>query len=209
MFMDIKKILTFSVALMFVGIFSSAVHARGIGGWGVSYGSINVKADLSGVKNPSVHPSVGIVDTKLEQIEYYCFNPNNYNVSPGSSGFREITVADAINDDNILGKGQGFLDLTFDVPGPFNCVNSNWEFLEGSEVAKFITITISWYECSGDAKTEADGDACFEQTPDGTIVTVEETPIDEVKGICTLDPILRNDDMTVVEGQVYRCNDLL
>lgn len=203
-----KKISTLFFVITIVGIFSSAVHARSIGGWGVSYSSIKVHADLSGVKNPSVHPSVGVVDTMLEQIEYYCFNPSNYNVAPGSSGFREIMVADAIDEDNILGKGQGTLDLTFEVPGPFNCVNTNWEFLENSEVAKVISITITWYECSGDAKTEADGDACFEQTPDGTIVTVEETPIDEVKGLCTLNTVLRNDDYTVVEGQTYTCTEL-
>ena len=188
--------------LVLTSLTALMAQAGRIGGWAFSYGSIDVHIDLSGVKNPSVKPSIALVDAQLDQIEFLCLNPNNFNVAPGSAGQRVVTGSDVIDSGNILGKGQGTVDLSFEIPGDFVCVNPNWTFIPGTEVAKVILTTISWYECSGDVKDPNDTDGpCF----DGNALTVKDKIIDQVEGVCTLNPVLRHADGTVIEGQAYVC----
>lgn len=190
------------VALFLVATLSANAYAGGwvyIAGMRVWVGSIHIELDLRGVPNPSTKPTIAIVDGVLDEIEYLCRNPNDYSVAPGSSGQRTIYGTDVLDSGNIVGKGQATVELVFDVPGPFTCVNPNWTWVEGSEVAKKITATISTYLCTGDPRT--DPDPCYE----GNTLTIAETPADTRVIACTLDPVLRNYDGTVTEGQFYTC----
>jgi hypothetical protein len=189
--------------LVLTSLTALMAQAGRIGGWAFSYGSIDVHIDLSGVSGNYIKKaSIAVVDAQLDQIEYLCLNPSNFNVAPGSAGQRTVSGSDVIDSGNILGKGQGTVDLSFEIPGDFVCVNPNWTFIPGTEVAKVILTTISWFACSGDVNDPSDTDGpCF----DGNTLTVLERVIDQVEGVCTLNPVLRHADGTVIEGQDYVC----
>jgi hypothetical protein len=173
-------------------------------GWGIVYGSIEVHANLKGIKNPTKKPSIVILDAILDEIEFLCLNPNGHNVAPGAAGVRIVSVNNVLTNDNVEGKGKGSVDFTFEVPGQLDCVNPNWTFLPDSEVAKVILITMTWFECTG-VVTENPQDACY----DGNDFTInKDKPIDILEGICSLDDVLREDDGTVVVGQEFGCEEL-
>ena len=151
--------------------------------------------------NPDKKPSIVIVNARLDQIEYLCRNPSDYNVAPGSAGERTVTGSDVISPDNIVSNGRAYVEITFEVPGPFTCVNPNWSYINDSVAAKLISATMSTYYCTGDPST--DSDPCF----NGNELTIYDSPEATINTICTLDPILRNYDGTVVAGQSYTCTE--
>lgn len=187
------------IAAAAAAIVMSQSAMAGISGWALKIGSIDVHVDLTGVGNPSTKPTITVVDAALDQIEYLCLNPSDFNVAPGGAGQRQVSGSDVIDAGNLLGKGKAVVDLSFEVPGPFTCVNPNWTYLPDSEVAKLVTVTIKWFACTGDVRT--DTDPCYE----GNTLTIEAAPKDQVTGVCTVSPVLRNADGTVVSGQVYSC----
>jgi len=176
----------------------TTAHA-GISGWAIKIGSVDVHVDLKGVGNPSTKPSITVVDATLEEIGFLCVNPADHNVAPGSAAQRTVTGSDVMDTGNLVGKGKATVDLKFEVPGPFTCVNPNWTYIPHSEAAQLITISIKWYACTGDVKT--DSDPCY----DGNTLTIEAAPSDSVSGMCSVYPVLRNPDGSVVAGQVYDC----
>jgi hypothetical protein len=187
-----SKVAAAALGLLLVTV----VQAGGIGGWGFRIGSVDAHVDLSGVGNPSKKPSITVVDAKLEEISFLCVNPTDKNVAPGSAAERTVSGSDVIDAGNLVGKGQATVDLSFDVPGPFTCVNPNWTYIPHSEVAELLTVSIKWFACTG-----VDTDPCY----DGNELTIAPQPIDSVSGICSVHPVLRNPDGSVVSGQPYDC----
>lgn len=194
-----KKLLSSFIFLM--ACFSSSAFAYYIAGWGCYTGSVVTTIDLKNVPNPSTKPTIAAVDATLDQIEFLCVNPNDHSVAPGQAGQRTASTNQALTSGQIVDK-KATVNLSFEVPGPFNCVNPNWTYIEDSAAAKQINITISYYECSGDPKTDAD--PCY----DGNELTITTKKAAVVEGVCTINPVLRNDDYTVVKGQVYACTTI-
>lgn len=179
---------------------SSHAHALGIGGWGFSINSpLRATIDLSGVPNPSTQPTIAVVSATIDQLEYYCFNPNNFNVAPGEAGEREVFGGNQVGPEEILGKGQATVDIIFEIDGSVTCVNPNWTYIEGTAAAKLVTASISYYFCSGNVKT--DDDPCW----DGETLTIEEKKAGTVTGVCTLNPVERDAELIPYPGQVYAC----
>lgn len=193
------RIITKGAAAVLSMLFVTTANAGSISGWGIRIGSVDVHVDLKGVGNPSTKPSITVVDATLEEIGFLCVNPTNHNVAPGSAAQRTLAGSDAMDAGNLVGKGQATVDLKFEVPGPFTCVNPNWTYVPNSVAAELITITIKWYACMGDVRT--DSDPCY----DGNTLTVASEPSDSVAGMCSIHPVLRNPDGSVVPGQVYDC----
>lgn len=185
-----------AAGISLIAVFSSNAYALSIAGWGFSIGSVVASIDLKGVPNPTTQPTVAVVDATLDQIEFLCLNPSNYNVAPGSAGQRTVSGNSQVAPENIVGKGQAHVEITFEITGPFTCVNPNWTYLEDSVAAKQITTTISYYYCSG-----VDSDPCY----DGNTLTITDKKAGTVEGVCTINPVLRNSDGTVVKGQPYTC----
>jgi hypothetical protein len=193
------RFLTLTTALL--AACCSNAHALSIGGWGVSINSpLHVTVDLRGVPNPYTQPTITKVQATLDQLEYYCFNPQNYSVAPGKAGQLTVSGADQVKAEDILGKGQATVDFIFPIDDNLQCVNPLWNYLEGSAAAKIVTVNIDYYFCSGDVKT--DPDPCF----DGEELTIEEKKAaTTVSGVCTLNPVERDKDYVPISGQVYDC----
>jgi len=178
-------------------------HALSISGWGFKIGSVIATVNLQGVPNPTTQPTVAVVEATLDQIEYLCLNPNEFNVAPGTAGERTVYGTNQVDASEIQGKGKATVELVFKIDGPdaYPCVNPNWTYIEGSAAAKQITTTISYYFCSGDAKT--DTDPCY----DDNGLTITEKRAGVVEGVCTLNPVLRYDSYPYgpIPGQEYMC----
>lgn len=188
-----------STMILILALASSSVFAWSIAGYNFKIGSVIATIDLKGVPNPVTKPTVATVDASLDQIEFLCVNPNNYNVAPGQAGQRTVSGNHAITSGDIVDKGKATVELSFDVTGPFTCVNPNWTYIEDSAAAKQLTVSISYYACSGDPKVDAD--PCY----DGNDLTIETKKAAIVEAICAINPVLRNSDHTVVKGQEYSC----
>lgn len=186
----------FAVGAFLIAAFSGNAYALSIAGWGFKIGSVVALIDLRGVPNPTTQPTVAVVDATLDQIEFLCLNPSDYVVAPGSAGQRTVSGISQVTPENIVGKGQAHVEITFEIEGPFTCVNPNWTYLVDSAAAKQITTTISYYYCSG-----TDSDPCY----DGNTLTITDRKAGTVEGVCTLNPVLRNSDGTVVKDQPYTC----
>ena len=199
----LKRVMLISLLVIIVIAFRGTAIAGSIGGWGITItgSALTVDIDLSGVGNPDRKPSIATIEATLTQIEYRCLNPNNHSVAPGSAGERTFELANQVDSGEIVDKGKAVVSLTFDV-GPFPC-NNNWNFLTESEAAKTIAITIEWFACTGDPRV--DDDPCFDENGNQTFAP---TATDAVDGVCTLDPIQRHADGTVVLGQRYTCNEI-
>lgn len=191
------KFLTTGIFL--VAAFSTNAYALSIAGYGFKIGSVVAMLDLKGVPNPTTQPTVAVVDATLDQIEYLCRNPSDFNVAPGQAGQRTVFGSSQVAPENIVDKGKAHVEITFEIPGPFTCVNPNWTYIEDSAAAKQITARISYYFCSGDPKT--DSDPCY----DGNTLTITDKKAGTVEAVCTINPVLRNSDGTVVKDQPYTC----
>jgi hypothetical protein len=188
------------IGFIFFYFFAISAYAGSYGGYIIRTGSVDVHLDLKGVANPTTKPAINIVDGSLDQVEYLCVNPTNHNVAPGSAGQRTFSGSDVLDQGDIVGKGQGVVDMSFQVlAGTPSCVNPNWSYLPKSEVAKSVSLTSKWYACTGDPKIDAD--PCFE----GNALTIEPKPIDTLQLVCGLSTVLRNGDGTAVPGQIYSC----
>ena len=187
------------VAFFVVAAASTSAYALSIAGWGFKVGSVVAKLDLRGVPNPTTKPTIAIVTATLDQIEYLCRNPNDYNVAPGSAGQLTVSGSNVVSPDEIVDKGKAYVEISFDIPAEFSCVNPNWTYIMDSAAAKLITARIAYHYCTGDAKT--DPEPCYE----GNELTIDPNRAAVVEGTCTLDPVLRNYDGTVVPGQGYIC----
>lgn len=195
MFTINKKSAVFALSLLA----SVGAHAGSISGWGFKIGSVDATINLKGVPNPTTKPTVAMVNATLDQIGFLCLNPSNYNVAPGQAAQRTVTGSSAVGIGNLTDNGQATVKLSFEVPGPFTCVNPNWTYIPHSEAAQSLTVSISWYSCTGDPKT--DTEPCY----DGNTLTISPKPISSVQGVCSINPVLRNSDGTVVPGQPYSC----
>lgn len=155
---------------------------------------------MYGVKNPSTKSSLTIFSSQLGQIEYVCANPSDHGVAPGKAGQRNVILTDALTPNEIIDdKGHAVVKKTFNIPGPFACVNPNWTYLPESDATRQITANISWYACTGDP--EKDPDPCH----DGSTLTIASAPYVTVSGVCSIDPVQRNADGTVVLPQPCTC----
>lgn len=191
-----SKFLTTGIFL--IAAFSSNAYALQIAGWGFSTGSVDVRIDLKGVPNPTTQPTVAVVDAALDQVEYLCYNPVNFNVAPGEAGLRTVEVNQQVAPENITSNGKATVLISFEIPGPFPCVNPNWTYIENSAAAKQISTTISYYYCNGTDPVNP----CY---TDNTL-TVSDKKAGSVQGVCTLDPVLRDDTYHyVLPKQTYTC----
>lgn len=179
-------------ALIAALVWSCGINAGSYGGYIIRTGSVDMQFDLKGAANPEKKPQIIAVSGSVDQIEYLCFNPSNFNVAPGSAGQRSLGAQGVVlTNANFIGKGQATVSLSYEVPPPFNCVNDNWTFIPDSEVAKSVSITANWYECT-----------------DETCLSYNTArPIDTLQLVCGLSPVQRNADGTVVKEQLYTCID--
>jgi len=168
-----------------------------------SIGSIDSYIYMTGVGNLDKKPALLFYYYSIDKVQYFCVNPNTYNVAPGTAGTREFTTTATLTGDNLEGKGKASVYDITQIPGPFPCVNSNWIFVEHSEVALLFSVTLKYYACTGDSRT--DPEPCFD---DNMNPTIEASPALVEKSVCSISNPLRNADGTVVTGQVYSCMDV-
>jgi hypothetical protein len=206
----IKKFKVLFLIVMLV-LISSAVlinyaESRSAAGY-LWVGSVCAHFDLSGVPNPDRKPSIAIADLDMQLIECICMNPNNHNVLPGEAGSREVTGTEEVTPDAIVERGQASLDICFDLDfaeTPDSCVNPNWTPVENSCLPSLVAATLSWYACTGDTKT--DPTPCYD---DNNQLLIANNPYWIQNLDCTLDPIERNPDGSVVTGQIYDCVEVV
>lgn len=186
----------FVFGFIFFYLFSLSAQAGTYAGYLIRTGSVDMEFDLSGVANPTTKPAINVVSGTLDQISYLCLNPAGNDAVPGSAAQRSIYGTDVLDTGNIVGKGQGVVTMSFEIPGPFSCVNSNWTYINNSAAAQSVTLTSQWLACTG-----SDTDPCF----DGNVLTVASKPIATLRLVCGLSTVLRNADYSVVKGQTYSC----
>lgn len=206
------KIRFLAASVLLLASFSSNTYALSLAGYVLKIGSLHAVVDLSGVPNPYTQPTIATGKATLDQIEYLCYNPSNFNVAPGQAGQRIFSSANQVDNSelNLDQKGKATVDITFykdegedggfETLGPYPCVNPNWTYIPNSAVAKQLTVTLSYYFCAPDWK--GDDDPCYDSIT-GELDITDKKALTAV-AVCTLDPE-RNPDGTVLKGQVYAC----
>lgn len=186
----------------FVAALSSNAYALKISGWGFSINSpLRATINLQGVPNPSSKPTIVVVDATLDEIEYFCVNPNNYNVAPGEAGSLTVMGTERVEDTDVTTNGQATVNLIFNIDGPYECVNPNWTYVDNTAAVKLVTVNLAYYECAGDPKV--DDDPCY---LDGEPWYEVNKKAGSASGVCTLDPVERDPYTLIpVPGQIYEC----
>ena len=177
-----KKVLVLLTGL--ACFLSGNAFAGFISGYGITWGSINIRIDVKGTGSTKDGDQSVEAIAALSQIEYVCLNPGNpdgYEVD-GTPGTYTVTADSPLDADTLVSEnGKTSVFLTIDdaeLPyGDFSCVNPLWTPVFGSAVPKIIGVGVTWYD------------------EFGTEIT------DSVSLHCTLDPVLRYEPGTIINGE--------
>ncbi len=192
------------LVLSAVVMLGTEASAQSFDGWGwFGFSEVTGVIDLRGVPNPDTKPTIVFVTATLNVVEVMCTNPNDMTgpAQPGNAGVREVSAANQVSPQEVVGRGQATVTITFDLgfaETNASCVNPNWNVVIGSAGVKDMSVKMEVFRCTGDVKT--DPDPCFE----GTTLTVDPAK-DTVNLHCTLDPIDRDEFLHTSSGQVFTC----
>jgi len=219
----IKQLRSVQILLLLLGsiVISSTAQAGKsyfINGIWVTFGSIDIEADMKGIKNPDVKPSIVAVDAELEQLDFYCLNPTSKTISPGESADRELSGIFPINSSAVLTDvGKTTVKLSFDnpEPTPADCVNPNWTPIPESVIASLVSIQLTYLDCP--AADGTDANTCTDIVNGVEVIDADlldplgnylsKYVLDKLYALCKVDPVWDEFGHVVIPegGLVYQC----
>jgi hypothetical protein len=190
-----------------LAMFGSDAGAGSFGGTGWRCCSeLSGELDLIGVPNPEKKPSLVFVDLNLT-IQVACINNGGNDGGLGTPFFVSVSPDPyQLQASDVDGTGHATVTVNVDLSGfetNDRCQNPNWSVVPDSAGVTAAFIVEHWHRCAG-VDTDASGPdtVCIDENGAPTVVM---KPIDVQTESCTLDPLDRNADGTVVHNQELTC----
>lgn len=154
-------------------------------------GSVEWYGEITGAGNVTKSPTVLVLKLFNVAVEQYCIN-NGGNVGAGVAFYDVLESAEPIGGSAFQADKNGKYKFKITVGIPEKdalCTSNTWKVIPGSGVAKSFMFSGTVHPC----------------TDTSCAVYDQNKVLDSLTGFCSIDPIIRNADYTVLAGQTYIC----